>query len=245
MKRFIIISLLAIGASQLAHACLWIDNHNNYLFKVCNDEEFSERVYRISNNNWKAYLGNTSEYWWYDADQIISFAEQKGDALMVSYVQHLTQYLECVQSVKNEQWDYPSKAELTERNKKLTAIRAYAQSKLKTKLRSQHALLFMRCNMLMGFHAENVTFWEQTASQYIESVYKEMMQNIYAGALYKTGRLDKAGELFAEMHDWSSLMTQYYKKRSFASIRQEYRRNPNSPVLPSCFRILSTTPRKL
>ena len=232
MKRFIIISLLAIGASQLAHACLWFDSHNNYLFKICNEEDFATRVDQITINNWKAYLGNTSDYWWFDADQIISFAQQKGDVLMVSYVQHLTQYLECVQSVKNEQWDYPTKADLAKRNQTLNEIRTYAQSKLKTKLRSQHALLFMRCNMLLGYHAENVTFWEQTASQLIESVYKEMMKNIYAGALYKTGQLDKAGELFAEMHDWNSLMTQYYKKRSFASIRQEYRRNPNSAVLP-------------
>ena len=93
MKRFIIISLLAIGASQLAHACLWFDSHNSYLFKVCNEEEFSSRVDKITINNWKAYLGNTTDYWWFDADQIINFAEQKGDALMVSYVRHLVQYL--------------------------------------------------------------------------------------------------------------------------------------------------------
>ena len=232
MKRFIIISLLAIGASQLAHACLWFDSHNSYLFKVCNEEEFSSRVDKITINNWKAYLGNTTDYWWFDADQIINFAEQKGDALMVSYVRHLVQYLECVQSVRSEQWEYPTKADIDKRNNTLRSIRTYAQGKIKSKLRSQHALLFMRCNMMLGYHQENVTFWEETASQFIESVYKDMMQNIYAGALYKTGHLDRAGELFAEMHDWNSLMTQYYKKRSFAAIRQEYRRNPNSAVLP-------------
>ena len=59
-----------------------------------------------------------------------------------------------------------------------------------------------------------------------------MMKNIYAGALYKTGRSAEAGELFAEMGDYNSLMTQYYKKRSFAAIRQEYLSNPNAKVLP-------------
>jgi hypothetical protein len=46
-----------------------------------------------------------------------------------------------------------------------------------------------------------VTFWETVANQYIESVYKDMMKNIYAGALYKTGQESKAGELFAEQGD--------------------------------------------
>jgi hypothetical protein len=90
----------------------------------------------------------------------------------------------------------------------------------------------MRCNMLLGKHADNITFWEQTASKYIESVYKEMMKNIYAGALYKTGQPDRSGQLFAEQGDWESLMTQYYKKRSYQAIRQEYERDPNSAVLP-------------
>jgi hypothetical protein len=59
-----------------------------------------------------------------------------------------------------------------------------------------------------------------------------MMKNIYAGALYKTGQDEKAGELFAEMGDYESLMTQFYRKRSFQAIRQHYLKNPNSKVLP-------------
>ena len=87
--------------------------------------------------------------------------------------------------------------------------------------------------MLLGKHEENVTFWEQTACQFIETVYKDMMKNIYAGALYKTGQETKAGDLFAEMGDYNSLMTIYYKKRSYVAIQHEYQMNPNSKVLPT------------
>ena len=232
MKRFIIISMMAAAVWQSASGCIWIDNHNHYLFNVCDKEEFSSRTNKITIDNWKTYLGTDEEYWWFKPDEIVSYARQKGDDLMVSYVQNLEKYLDCASSIQGDRWNYPSKEDLAKRNQTLTAIRTYAQSKLKTRLRSQHALLFMRCNMVMGRHAENVNFWEQTASQYIETVYKEMMQNIYAGALYKTGRADEAGRLFAEQGDWNSLMTQYYKKRSFAAIRQEYLRDPNSAVLP-------------
>ena len=232
MKRFIITNLLAaMVLPMLACAGGWTSNY--YLFRIYDAQEFSQRVQKICNDNWKAYLGKSPDDWyWFDSDDIIEFAQKKGDALMVSYAKNLELYLNCARSVSNERWEYPSKEELAARNKLLANVRTYAQSKLKSKLRSQHALLYMRCNMLLAKHQENVTFWEETASQYIETVYKDMMKNIYAGALYKTGRSAEAGELFAEMGDYNSLMTQYYKKRSFAAIRQEYLSNPNAKVLP-------------
>ena len=230
MKRFIIISLLAL-LTVPTFACLWIDTDNHYLFKVCSGEDFSKRADQITLDNWKAYLG-VEELWWFDADKIIQYAQSKNDALMVSYVQNLVKYLDCANAVRQEQWEYPTKAEIAQRNKTLMAIRTYAQGKLKSRLRSQHALLFMRCNMLLGRHAENVTFWVQTASTFIDTVYRDMMRNIYAGALLKTGSPEAASQIFAEQGDWSSLMTQFYKKRSFAEIRKEYLRDPDSAALP-------------
>ena len=232
MKRFIITNLLAvITLPMLACAGGWTTNY--YLFSVYENEDFSNRMDEITRNNWKTYLGLADDqYYWFRADDIIKAAQAKNDALMVSYVQNLDKYLDCARQVSDETWEYPTKEELAKRKLALQSVQTYAQSKLKTRLRSQHALLYMRCNMLLGQHQQNITFWEQTASQYIETVYKDLMKNIYAGALYKTGQVDKAGELFAEMGDYTSLMTIYYKKRSFAAIRQEYLKNPNAKVLP-------------
>ena len=231
MKRSILISLLAILTLPMM-ACGWYGTDNIYLFRVYDSKEFSERVNDITSNNWKVYLGLNQDYYYFNADEVIKAAQKKGDALMVSYVQHLEQYLKICNEVQYDQWDYPTKEKLAQRNQRLRAIQAYAFSKIKTKLRSQHALLYMRCNMVLGLNRDNVTFWEQTASQFIETVYKDMMKNIYAGALYKLGRDAEAGELFAEMGDYNSLMTQFYKRRSFEAIRQEYQRNPNAGVLP-------------
>ena len=231
MKRFIIISLLTALVGH-AFPCAYPGTDNYYLFCVCDKQEFSDRVNSTTQDNWKAYLGSDKEYYWFDADEVIRFAQAKGDALMVSYVMNLQKYLQCSDEVRREQWDYPTKEQLQQRRQTLQSVRTYASSKLKTRLRSQHALLYMRCNMLLGNHSANVTFWENTASQYIETVYKEMMQNIYAGALLKTGRGTEAARLFAEQGDWNSLMTQYYQQRSFVAIRQEYLRDANSPVLP-------------
>ncbi len=209
-----------------------MDTHNYYLFSVCGQQEFSSRVNEVTMANWKAYMESDQEYYWFDADEVIAFAQAKGDALMVSYVKNLQKYLECVEEVRQEQWSYPTKEELQQRRQKLLAIRQYAQKKFKTRLRSQHALLYMRCNMMLGRHLENISFWQQTARNYIETVYKDMMQNIYAGALLKINRQEESVRIFAEQGDWQSLMTIYYKKRSFADIRAEYLRDANSPILP-------------
>ena len=231
MKRFIITNLLAVMVLPML-ACIGGWTTNYYLFRIYDSQEFSERTQDVCRDNWKAYLGKSPDEWyWFNADEVIKYARDKGDALMVSYVQNLQKYLDCARSVSTESWEYPTKEELAERGKVLKSVREYALGKLKTRLRSQHALLYMRCNMLLAQHQENVVFWQEIASQYIETVYKDMMKNIYAGALYKTGRLAEAGELFAEMGDYNSLMTQYYKKRSFAAIRQEYLNNPNAKVL--------------
>jgi len=213
-------------------SCGWYPMENTYLYSLYSGEEFSMRVDEITRNNWKAYLGISDEYYYFNADEVIKAAQKKGDALMVSYVKNLQRYLDVASSVRSDAWDYPSKEELAKRNQTLREVQAYALGKVKSKLRSQHALLYMRCNMVLGLNKDNVTFWEQTASNFIESVYKDMMKNIYAGALWKTGRDAEAGELFAEMGDYNSLMTQFYKRRSFAAIRQEYQRNPNAGVLP-------------
>ena len=231
LNRFIAISLV-LACCQSAFACLWIETHNYYLFHVYDSEEFRTRVDNITRDNWRTYLEKGQDYYWFNADEVRKFAEGKGDALMVSYVSNLEKYLECASSVMSESWDYPTKEELDKRKQTLIAVRQYAQGKLTSRLRSQHALLFMRCNMLLGNHAENVTFWEQKAVNFIETVYKDMMKNIYAGALLRTGNPDKAGQLFAEMGDWNSLMTQFYEKRSYQAIRAEYLRDANSAVLP-------------
>ena len=235
MKRFIIISLLS-ALVMPALACGGWGTDNYYLFSPYYGQSFKSRVEKVCNDNWKAYIGDTSEdQWWsFHDDDVLKAARQKGDALMVSYVQNLQKYLKCVsvEQDKQHEWGYPSKEEIAAQQRDLKAIRTYAQGKLNSKLRSQHGLLFMRCNMMLGQHQENITFWEQTASQYIETVYKEMMYNIYAGALYKTGRDAEAGQLFAEMNDYESLMTIYYLKRSYQAIRQHYQQNPKSKALP-------------
>lgn len=232
MKKFIIISLLTVVSLPLL-ACAGIGTYNYYLFNLYDNDEFAYRMERITSNNWKVYMGLGEDDWfWFSEEKVTEVAKQKNDALMQSYVHQLARYLKVCDDVQGDQWNYPTKEELAQRRTTLEAIRAYANTKLRTRLRSQHGLLYMRANMLLGNHADNVKFWEETASQYINSVYKDMMYNIYAGALYKTGRTDEGVDIFVEQGDYRSLMTIYYKRRSYAAINEVYNANPKARVLP-------------
>lgn len=232
--KSIVISFLLLMSALPTVACIWADSHNSYLYSLYDKQEFCYRTDEVCTANWKAYMGmgDNVEYYYFDVEEVKKYAANHGDQLMYSYLENLDLYLNCAREVRDERWDYPTKEQLAKRRQTLLQVRTYAQGQLKTKLRSQHALLFMRCNMLLGKHAENVSFWEQTATQYIWTIYKDMMYDIYAGALLHTGRADEAGRIFAELGDWQSLMTQYYKRRSYQAISEEYNRDPNSAVLP-------------
>ena len=114
MKRFIIISLLSVLTLPML-ACAWVENNNYYLFKVCDVADFNEKTDEITRNNWKAYLGLPEDnYYYFDAEEVIKAAQQKGDALMVSYVENLQKYLKCVSVEQDKQyeWSYPTKEDI-------------------------------------------------------------------------------------------------------------------------------------
>lgn len=232
MKRFITINLLLLAAIAEAMACAIPPTHNWYLFSVVREGDFAQRVNEQTLDNWRVYLGQEDRLFWFEADAIMAAARRKGDQLMVSYLEHLDTYLNIARDSECESWDYPTREELDSRRSVLEGLRDYATSKLDSRLRSQHALLLMRCNMLLGDHEANVGFWEQKGSKLIESVYRDMMRNIYAGALLKTGRTDEATQIFVEQGDAASLNTYYYDKRSADDIEREYNMNPDSPAMP-------------
>ena len=227
--RWLTVCLL-LPLAMTALACAIPGTHNYYLFSVIDDKDWQSDVNQRTLENWQAYTKG-KEIYWFDAEAIRSVAQSRGDALMVSYLDHLTAYLNVLDEARPS-WDYPTKMDLTQHQETLREIQSYALSKTNTALRSQHALLYMRCCMMLEQHQENIRFWESTASKLINSVYRDMMRNIYAGALLKTGRNDEATQIYAEQGDLSSLYTYYYKKRSFEAIRDEYQARPDSPAFP-------------
>lgn len=214
-----------------AAACIMPDTHHWYLFSVVRQGDFRSQTNAKTLENWASYTDGAVEYW-FDANAVKAVAKCKGDTLMLGYVDHLQQYLKIASDIETETWDYPTKEQLASQQQKINQVRSYAQARLGSRMNSQHALLFMRCNMLLGLHEDNILFWEQKGSKLDATVYRDMMCNIYAGALLKCHRTDEATQIFVEQGDLESLNTYFYDKRSPEDIARIYNLDPDSPALP-------------
>ena len=230
MKRFSVISLFFLLLAGKALACAWAPTHNYYLFSAYNRDLMKNQFIDRTNSNWDAYTGGEVKE--YDHDKLMDYAKRKGDTQMTEYLTLLDKYLN-ICNRQGDTWNYPSEEEKLEMDATLKSIRQTTAQKLKTRLRSQNALLHMRTNMLLGRHADNISFWTTTvADQYPNSVYKDMMKDIYAGALVKQGRRDEALDIFAELNDMESVRWCMWDNWNVKGISKLYAESPNSPALP-------------
>ncbi len=231
MKRFLVISIMALMLSVEGFACAGMGTHNYYLFSVFNREKmgqslFTERLDAF----WKNYTNGLVDEWRWHDKEIYAYAQQKGDKDMVAYLDELKKYLD-ISDQMQETWDYPTKEQLAERKQTLQNMIVKADAHRNGKMGVQWRLLRMRANMVLGKHQDNLTYWHNVASQLSPSVYKDMMQNIYAGALMNTGNRIEACNEFARQGDMLSMKWGMRNYRNIAGIKTIYAENPNMAVL--------------
>lgn len=242
MKKFLILSLLAVGTLQ-AWACGGWVRPNYYMFSVFNRNLMENPFSQKTKQYWVDYTGDESAAYSCEMldmvkpdefdesdNRIIVAARKKGDTETLNYLRHLVKYLNNDGSDDCE-WNYPTKEQLAQRKVAIQQVLKQAQAYKGTKYKNQYALLVMRCNMTAQNHQANITYWEKTASKLKDNVYKRWMKDIYAGALYNSGKKDKACEIYAELGDMTSIKYCMRKKRNLKGIKEEYAANPNSPTL--------------
>ena len=225
------ISIMALMLSVEGFACAGMGTHNYYLFSVFNREKmgqslFTERLDAF----WKNYTNGLVDEWRWHDKEIYAYAQQKGDKDMVAYLDELKKYLD-ISDQMQETWDYPTKEQLAERKQTLQNMIVKADAHRNGKMGVQWRLLRMRANMVLGKHQDNLTYWHNVASQLGPSVYKDMMQNIYAGALMNTGNRIEACNEFARQGDMLSMKWGMRNYRNIAGIKTIYAENPNMAVL--------------
>ena len=231
MKRFILVSLMLLTMIESASACAWEGNcHNNYLFSIFRREMMEDVFEKRVNQFWKDYTGGKYEnYLWYN-DEIREVARQKGDKELLAYMDQLDVYLDVCLAMK-ETWEYPTQEELANRKARILTMTSTARSYKGTRLQPQYQLLQMRGNMLLGNHQANKTFWEKNENSIKPSIYRDMMRNIYAGALLHLGERQRACDIFADQGDMTSIRWSVRHFRNLAGIISFYNENPNSNAL--------------
>lgn len=240
MKRFLTISLLMAIASHSAWACGYEATYNYYLFHTW-AEPTGHYLYEDGVKSpwgrsridqfWRDYTGNPDCTYLNDKEDIVAKARQQNDTELLAYIKWLDTYIEAGETLNRDEWNYPTKEELAQCRNNVQQMLLAAQQYKASRLRPQYTLLEMRANMLQENHAANRTLWEQTASKLPKSVYRDLMENIYAGALFHLGEREKACDIFARQGDSESIQWALLKFRNLAGIRRIYDDNPNSHSL--------------
>ncbi len=231
MKRFLISNLLVLSALIGAKACGGEEPARQYeLFSIVPYLETGNLFTGRTDAFWMEYTKGEMEYEGYDGEAVLKIAEKKGDKEMVAYLNHLNDYLEICYQLKDP-WTYPTKEELKERKNTLRGLLVAAEKYAGTRLRPQYFLLAMRANMMLKNHAANKDFWQNKASLLGESVYKDMMKNIYAGALLNLGNKLEAWNIFTEQGDMESLRWSVRGYAGLAGMQTVYGLHPNAEVL--------------
>lgn len=236
MKRFLAISLCALAIAIGAMACIWEwPTHNAYMFSVFRNGDDFTTFAKAINSYWASYANDRPSQWgvyYFDnQEKIREKATASGDAEMVAYLDAFDAYMEVVNAVQQNLWDYPTKEQMAQRGQTLREVLATANAYKGKKLRSQYALLAMRANMMLGDDEANLKCWKAKAKRLPDDAWREAMRNIYARALYKTGSWREASDIYAEQGDMQSIGWMVRKYRNLAGIKWFYQMDPNSPTL--------------
>ena len=227
---------MAAAISTHSNACVSeYSDHNYYMFSVFNRDQTSPAYLYDIASYWQKYAGNTSSvnlsFYRWNKEDILKVAKHKKDAGMLSYLGSLNAYLDACEKLNPNAWNYASKQERLLIQQSLTRLNNASKIYKGTQLKSQYALLRMRTNMMKGFHQQNITYWNAIASRLPKSPWREAMRNIYARALWKTGKHHQALEIYAEQGDMASIRVLARNYRNLAGIQSIYFKNPNSAML--------------
>lgn len=250
MKKFFILSVLVVAGVAQALACGPWSRPNYYMFHVYDDGLFTdpsdeEAVPTEADKFWidytggKATVGDVNNLSWVDLDkwnksdnEIVKAIIAKNDYEAEIYVKRLVRYLKNCDKLNEGSWYYPDENELAEIKKEMEGLRTQAMGYQGTRFKSQYALLVMRTNMVLKNYGENLDYWRNVASKLPKSAYTDRMRGIYANALCNTGGEDEARRIYAELGDTRSMEWMLRKKRNLAGIKEEYARDPKSPMIP-------------
>ncbi|WP_262280938.1 hypothetical protein [Hallella absiana] len=241
MKRFIIVSLLLMTVGRSMACVPEKPTYNYYLMCVePTQQQTDSKQLKAINDFWKQYTNGRVEGYVDGWDSktntdaptfIMKLARQKKDYEMVRYLGWLNKYLKISRDLTNT-WEYPTREQLLRRRQGLTQMLAAAKAYRGRRLLAQYRLLAMRANMLLGYNTQNISYWKTTASRMPQSVYRDMMENIYARALLKTGKQRDALEIYARQNDQQSMRWCVRHYRNLSGIKAIYARDANSRVLP-------------
>ena len=238
MKRFFqsvsVLLLLLLWPVLSAEACVSeAPTHNAYLFSVYDNAlmENSPFTSRL-NDYWRKYVGSNNEYFdcISDSTAIMRAARKKGDRETYAYLRLLYRYV-AASNMINSGWDYPTKQQLSLYSRLLNVMLSTSRNYKGQRLRTQYALMEMRALFAQKNYKAAADVWVKKGKAQPAGVFRDLMQNLYAGCLLRMNQRRQAVEIYAQQQDFASLKYCVRKYRNLAGIKSVYAQNPNSATL--------------
>ena len=260
MKKFCIISLLLL-LPAMAMPCFDIGYGNKYwsyfMLREFNDD-FEPDFLKF----WNAYTGqNLDEYDLrlltensainLDDYRIYAAAKKKNDSEMLEYLRlnNLYRqrrnndydfcsnlYIEAYGDDYDPEWDnwyYPTKEDLDKAKDNLAEVITAARGYKGSKYADRYILLAMRAMFQSGQFDEVIKYYSESLSRIpAGSDCLRLLDDLYAGALLRTGKKDEAIEIYAKINDNVSLSWCVAGKYEYETLMSVYNKNHNSKAIP-------------
>ena len=212
MKRFFqsvsVLLLLLLWPVLSAEACVSeAPTHNAYLFSVygnalMENSPFTSRL----NDYWRKYVGSNNEYFdcISDSTAIMRAARKKGDRETYAYLRLLYRYV-AASNMINSGWDYPTKQQLSLYSRLLNVMLSTSRNYKGQRLRTQYALMEMRALFAQKNYKAAADVWVKKGKAQPAGVFRDLMQNLYAGCLLRMNQRRQAVEIYAQQQVFASL----------------------------------------
>nr|MCR5453392.1 hypothetical protein [Bacteroidales bacterium] len=131
------------------------------------------------------------------------------------------------------EWYYPTKEDLDQAKANLDEVIASAKAYKGSKYADRYILLAMRAMFQSGQFEEVKKYYSQNISRIAPSsdcLY--LIDDLYAGALLRTGQKDEAIEIYAKINDNVSLSWCVAGNYEYQALMDIYNRNHNSQAIP-------------
>lgn len=243
IRRFLILSVIALCTFG-AYACLYTPVNRYYIRYVSQDNgKFNDRCLEGFAHEWSRLLG--AKFKAHDVSElsydfielspkcdnaIVKRAYELRDMEVIRYLQVLNNF--CRNGyLEFNSWSYPTAEDIANQKQCLAEVERVAQAYDGKRLRAQYHLLRMK----VAFQQKNYQRVKELYASCLPTyptVFKDMMKDLYAGALYRTDAKREAAIIYSEIGDERSASWMVAQWGDKDGIELFYQLDPNSKVLP-------------
>ncbi|MBO4613654.1 MAG: hypothetical protein J5709_00895 [Bacteroidales bacterium] len=132
------------------------------------------------------------------------------------------------QDLTGDEWGYAEKIDSAVMREMAKTLESAGTKCKDASLKERFAYQYMRIMFTLSEYKQCRQTWESGGEQWQDTILRKQGRLYYAGALFYTGELCKAADIYGECSDWNSLR---FFKNKVDFIQELYKYNPKSKAL--------------